>query len=332
MNKILLNPGPTNTLYLVKETQTKFSDVCHRTEDFLSLLDDTKRLLLSLFGNGRDMSEWNVSIFGGSGTAAMESLISSLIDEVTIIVAGKYGQRAVDIMSVYDIPNSVIKCSNIQQLQPSEQIKKLYFVENETTTGEKFDLKKISTLFPNSRLYIDATSSFGASEYQQFMDKIDALSFCSNKCLQSTPGLGIVLWRKNLKVYKRNYYLNLNKYVNKLPFTVPVQSIAALNSALLSNNVLNNKELFDRRSNKLIKDLSVIGIECINTNPCNSIIGFRHPTMNYECLKNFLFKKDIVIYDGIDGVENSFRVSTMSTLFDVKYSYIMRCFYDSCLS
>ena len=329
MNKILLNPGPTNTLDQVKEAQTKYSDVCHRTDEFLSLLCETKELILKAFGGKIDMSEWNVSIFGGSGTAAMESLISSLIDDITIVVAGKYGQRALEIMSVYNIKNETFHCENINQLSADDKKEKLYFVENETTTGEKFDLKKMVALYPNCKFYIDATSSFGASDYKKYLDKIDALSFCSNKCLQSTPGLGIVLWRKKLKTYRRNYYLNLEQYTKKLPFTLPVQSVAALNSSLKSKALFNSEKEFNDRRDKVIKDFRNIGIHCINKNPSNSIIGFIHPTKSYKALKQYLYNRNIIIYDGIKDVENSFRISTMSVLFDKKYSYILRCFDDS---
>ena len=332
MNKILLNPGPTNTLEQVKEAQTKYSDVCHRTDEFLFLLDETKQLILKTFGGKMDMSEWNVSIFGGSGTAAMESLISSLINNVGVIIAGKYGQRALEIMSVYNIKNETIYCDNIDELLIDNKRKKVYFVENETTTGEKFDLKKMISLYPNCKFYIDATSSFGASDYRKYLDRIDAISFCSNKCLQSTPGLGIVLWRKNLKVYHRNYYLNLKKHTDRLPFTLPVQSVAALNYSLKARASFNTEKAFNDRRDKIIQDFQNIGIKCINKNPSNSVIGFKHPTKSYEELEQYLQCRNIVIYNGIKDIKNSFRVSTMSTLFDEKYSYILRCFNDSCLS
>ena len=44
---MLLNPGPTNTRERTKYAQHRGSDVCHRTEDFKSVLEETKELLFN---------------------------------------------------------------------------------------------------------------------------------------------------------------------------------------------------------------------------------------------------------------------------------------------
>ena len=330
MNNILLNPGPTNTLECVKAAQTNSSDVCHRTEEFTELLAKTKKSLLNRFSPEASFEEWNVTIFGGSGTAAMESLISSLLLEATVIVAGKYGQRATDIMLLHKIKTKKIYCETKEELDYSDNKFNLYFVENETTTGEKFDLESISKLFPKSRMYVDATSAFGATDYTKYLKQIDAISFCSNKCLQSTPGLGIIIWKKCLEVFDRSYYLSLNKYINNsLPFTPPVQSVAALNMALIASRT--TEEQYTVRKNRIIEDFKKINIKCVNKNPSNSIIGFCHPNKSYKQLKKILKNDNIIIYEGILNIKNSFRISTMSVEFDRKYEYIMRCFSDSCI-
>ena len=156
------------------------------------------------------------------------------------------------------------------------------------------------------------------------------MSFCGNKCLQSTPGVGIVIWDSNLKINSKSYYCDLNRYIrNDIPFTLPVQSIYALNETLKISD--NNQNIFRNRTDKLINDLKKINIECINVYPSNSIIGFKHPNMDYETLKDYLYKKNIVIYAGIAGIENSFRLSTMSNLFDKKYKFLIKRLYDSCI-
>ena len=156
------------------------------------------------------------------------------------------------------------------------------------------------------------------------------MCFCSNKCLQSTPGLGIVIFNKDLKIKKRSYYLNLEKYIgDDIPFTLPVQSVYALNKTLKISK--NNKDSFDSRRDRLIKEFEKLGIICINENPSNSIIGFIHPKMNYEKLRDFLLNENIVIYAGIKGIKNSFRISTMSTKFDKNFNRIIGLFHETCL-
>ena len=327
-NKFLLNPGPTNTRFRTKYAQWKGSDVCHRTPEFYEILDETKNLLLNRFDSS---SNFKIALMSGSGTTAMEAMISSLISKkITIINAGIYGQRAIDMLKIYDIKYNEIKCKNIDELKPNKKYRNVYFVENETTTGEKFDVGKMSKLYPKAKFYIDATSSFGSSDYRDVMNQISALSFCSNKCLQSTPGVGMVIWDSKLKIKSKSYYCDLKRYIgDDIPFTLPVQSVYALNKTLKIST--NNQDTFRNRRDMLIGDLGKIGIECINIYPSNSIIGFKHPTMDYETLKDYLYEKGIVIYAGIKGVKNSFRLSTMSVLFEKKYKVLIKRLHDSCL-
>ncbi len=327
MTDVLLNPGPTNTRFQTKLSQWLGSDICHRTSGFREILSETQSLLLERFG---EKQEFHASLFGGSGTLAMEAMISSLItDSITVINAGTYGERAIEIMKVYDIPYREIKSPSINNLNKDEEVKKLYFVENETTTGEKFSLSKMTQLFPNASFFIDSTSAFGASDYSPFLTRIEALSFCSNKCLQSTPGLGCVIWRKTLDIMPRNYYGDLSKYIGpSIPFTLPVQVVAALNKTLKISG--GGEQFFTQRSKLLISALSPLGIECVNECPSNSIIGFKHPVMDYSTLESFLKSRGIIIYSGIPGVKNSFRLSTMSVIFEKKFSKVMQALKLSC--
>lgn len=327
MSKLLLNPGPTNTRLSTKIAQWLGSDVCHRTDEFYDTLRDTKQLLLDMVSfKAKDL--FHVALFGGTGTTAMEAMISSLIpchEPVVLINAGKYGIRAMKMMNIYGIPYREVISSNIDDLKPISHARNVYFVENETSTGEKYDLNKMKQLYPNAKFFIDATSAFGASDYRKHLDCIGALSLCSNKCLQSTPGVSIVIFRKDIEIVPKTCYMNLEAYIkDEMPFTMPVQSMTALRHTLC--NVYDNEKLFNSRRNRLISDFKKFGIECLNKNPCNAIIGFRHPVKNYDRLRQHLLQKGIVIYSGIDGIENSFRISTISVDFDRKYSKLLRAF------
>lgn len=333
--KILLNPGPTNTRAETKQAQMDGSDVCHRTEDFYTILNETKTMLLQRMtkdsGLTFDNDTWHVALIGGSGTTAMEAMMSSLgnSDSPTkVIKAGKYGERISDMLNIYGVGHDIVKANSIQDLESDNSSVDLFFVENETTNGEKYSIKDITSLYQNAKLFIDTTSAFGASDYSKHLDKIQAMSFCSNKCLQSTPGLGIVIWRKDLPVFEKNHYCYLNRYTKTIPpFTVPVQSIYALHETLKISD--DNTDLFDSRLGNLISSFKEIGITCIDKKPCNSIIGFTHPKLSYDELNAFLSKKDIVIYEGIPGYENSFRVATMSVDFDDKFETIIQVFKES---
>tara|TARA_R110001599_G_scaffold322116_1_gene533075 strand:+ start:339 stop:1331 length:993 start_codon:yes stop_codon:yes gene_type:complete len=327
-NKLLLNPGPTNTALMTKIKQFLGTDVCHREQSFKETLSDLKRLILNV-GN----INGNVSILAGSGTTALEAMITSLCPPDTLVIdAGKYGSRAVKIFNTYNIDCKVLKSKTSEDLSVSRNIKWVYFVENETSTGENYSLDAMIEKFPNAKFFIDATSSFGATDYSQFDKKIAALSFCSNKCMQSTPGLGIVVWKDYLEVKQRTFFTSLAHYKgDNLPFTLPTQSVAALFYVTKKLSDKNNKTLFNTRRTKIIKALKIVGINCINENPANSIIAFVHPKLSYLELHNFLLARGIVIYSGVPGIKNSFRISTMSVKFDNKFLKIKEAFHDSCL-
>lgn len=326
MGQILLNPGPTNTRAITKLKQWIGSDVCHRTEDFESVLLNLKTSLISRFGD----ESFSIAVLAGSGTAALDAMISSLgTSNMTIIDAGSYGARACDIATTYNISHTRVISKTIDDLSFNECAKLVYFVENETSTGEHYNLARMLEIYPNAKFMIDATSSFGASEYFNLHEKIAAISFCSNKCLQSTPGLGVVIWHPSMKAEKRSYYGFLELYKDNLPFTLPVQSVYSLDETMKHNK--DNKKIFDKRMSRLIDCFFKMGINCLNTHPSNSVAAFHHPSKSYDELKEFLFRKGIVIYSGVPSVSNSFRVSTMSVDFDRKFKKIEGAFRDSCV-
>ena len=327
MGKILLNPGPTNTSFFTKIKQWFGTDVCHRTEEFASDFLKLQDGLLQFYGDNSRA----IAIMGGSGTTALEAMISSVVpDDCLFVDAGSYGKRAIDIARTYKIKTKTIKSKSADDLLQDKYPKYVYFVENETSTGEKYSLEQMCRVYPNSKFFIDATSAFGATNYEPYHDKIAAISFCSNKCLQSTPGLGIVIWNPELETHGRSFYGDLTKYgKEKMPFTVPVQSASALLQVISKQK--NNEHLFNARMEKLIYTLRQFGIQCISRNPSNSVVAFVHPTKTYEELRQFLLKKNIVIYSGVAGINNSFRISTMSYKFDKTFSKVMRALNDSCI-
>jgi 2-aminoethylphosphonate-pyruvate transaminase len=329
MKTILLNPGPTNTLDEVKNVHNAYTDFCHRTEEFEKIYQSLKTRILDFFA-GQFSDEWEIAILGGSGTSALESMIVSLVpDKTHLIIAGKYGHRAAQIFKSYNIAFTQEVCSNSLEVK-SSKIENLYFVENETTTGEKFSLAEMVDKFPKAKFFIDATSSFGASDYLPHLNQIAAISFCSNKCLQSPAGLAFVLYRKTSVVQSRpSYTLNVTTYQNEMPFTIPPQLVAAAEKSL---SLYKNQETkFNQRRNRIVSDLQDLGIRCINKNPSNSVIGFQHPTLDYEEIKESLSNHNIIIYSGIPDIPRSFRVSTMSVLFDSQYKKILEAFRETCV-
>ena len=98
---ILLNPGPATTTDTVKNAQV-VPDICPREKEFGEVMEFVSKELTNLVA---DNDEYTTVLFGGSGTAAVESMISSVVDKdiLLIINNGAYGKRICEMAEIYDL-------------------------------------------------------------------------------------------------------------------------------------------------------------------------------------------------------------------------------------
>lgn len=170
---ILLNPGPATTTDSVKLAQI-VPDICPREEEFSQLLQDITIELTKIVA---ESTSYTTVLFGGSGTAAVESVISSVVPQdggILIINNGSYGQRMCQMAKVYDLPfieytsplTDPIDLVDLEGvIQNSQgQISHLAVVHHETSTGLLNDISQIGLLCKkyNIDLIVDAMSSFAA--------------------------------------------------------------------------------------------------------------------------------------------------------------------------
>ena len=73
LKKILLNPGPATTSTSVKMSQI-VEDICPRVNQFGELMNEIREDLTKIVANNEDFT---TILFGGSGPADVESVISS---------------------------------------------------------------------------------------------------------------------------------------------------------------------------------------------------------------------------------------------------------------
>lgn len=100
---IIFSPGPANISERVRRALT-LPDIGHREEESSWLLNDVKTLLARVLKI--DGQDYEVVVFSGSGTLAIEALITSLAGwakTLFIISNGIYGERARDIALTYGI-------------------------------------------------------------------------------------------------------------------------------------------------------------------------------------------------------------------------------------
>ena len=251
--EVLLNPGPATTTDSVKYAQVQ-ADICPRENEFgdvMGWISDELSLMVGKPGRVETV------LFGGSGTAGDEAMISSCVPQggkLLIVDNGAYGARMAKMASVYGIDYDTFKSDGISRLDipalekaiAGGKYTHMAIVYHETTTGILNPVPEICRICHEHGVVtiVDAVSAFAAIPIDMDRDCIDFMSSTSNKNIQGMAGLAFVFCRKDaleaIKDYPmRNYYLNIYdqyKYYkdkNQMRFTPPVQTAYALRQAIL---------------------------------------------------------------------------------------------------
>lgn len=340
---ILLNPGPATTTDSVKFAQV-VPDICPRENDFFHIMNFVSSELTSLVA---DIDQYATVLFGGSGTAAVESILSSVMTDGAIVIInnGAYGKRLCEIAKAYQLdwiefkspPDNAIQLDELQSFIQGlpQTVSYLAVVHNETTTGLLNDVEAIGTICKekNIEMMVDAMSSFAAIPIDMKKMNISYLAASSNKNLQGMAGISFVIAKKSeLEKEKTtkptNYYLNLySQYqyfieTGQMRFTPPVQTIYALKQAIIELKNEGVKERYERYSQlweTLIAGLTRLGYKYIvpKENHSKLITAIVEPTCktyDFTKMHDFFYKNRITIYPGKLKNMNSFRVANIGDL------------------
>lgn len=345
---ILLNPGPATTTDRVKYAQV-VPDICPREEEFGRLMKDVSHQLTCVVG---DHALYTTILFSGSGTAAVESILSSVIDQdlVVIINNGKYGKRMCEMAEAYQLnfleyqssPHTAIDMNSLEAFiqNVEKKISHLAVVHNETTTGLLNNIELLGKMCKqyNIEMIVDAMSSFAAIPIQMAEMNISYLAASSNKNLQGMAGISFVIAdRTKLETIKnitpRNHYLNLYKQYqhfsesNQMRFTPPVQTIYALHQAIKELETEGISARYERYSQSwycLIQGITRLGLthlvdEKDHSKIVTSIIEPECEKYNFQEMHDFFYNQGFTIYPG--KLENmpTFRVANIG---DITYKDI----------
>jgi 2-aminoethylphosphonate-pyruvate transaminase len=180
---------------------------------------------LSLMAGKPDRVE--TVIFGGSGTAADEAMISSCVPDsgrLLIIDNGAYGERFAKIAGAYKLNFEVFKSSGFLPLDREAVQARLLegkfthfaVVYHETTTGLLNPVPELCRFCHEHSIttIVDAVSAFAAVPIDMDRDHIDFMASTSNKNIQGMAGVAFVFCRTEAleatqSYPMRNYYLNL---------------------------------------------------------------------------------------------------------------------------
>lgn len=345
--KLLFNPGPTNVSESVRNA-LRTEDICHREKEFAEVLIRVNKNLIKLF-NGEGTHE--SVIFISSGTGSNEAIINGINGKILVINNGKYSKRILEIINRYHIPNTDLVFDPNRPVDLDiieEQLKKdssythIFVVHHETTTGIISPIHEIGLLAKkyNVVFCVDSISGLGGHPFDLKNDNIGFCSVSANKCLESFPGVSMVLCKaeeiKKLKGQARSFYFDLYSQWEKelkgeTPFTPAVQLIYALDIAIkefIEEGYENRIKRYEGLALRMRQGLQKLGFELllmpddIQSNILTSIIIPEN--INYWDMHDRLKDRGITIYSDNSVLSHGrFRVATMGSITNLDIDFFL---------
>ncbi len=340
--QFLFCPGPVNISLNVKEAV--HNEIGHREVEFSKLVKSINSKLLKLY-EIKNTKLYHPVLITGSGTAANESVLSSVVGKSNILIIsnGEFGERLYEISTIHNPTNTKLlkfgwgqrfDFKKIEEFIKQNDIRLLAMVHHETSTGMLNPIKEIGKIAKrNNVLFIvDTVSSIGA-------EKIDIeesnIAFCigtASKAIGSLPGVAFVIGeKKEFKKLKnlpaKTAYLNLYKFYHystkfaQTPNTPAVQLFFSFEQAL--NNI--HKEGIEKRrqhiknmTQALRKGLKDMGLSfVIDELDMSSVLTTVNTPdyIDFETLKKKLREKSIIIYNGKGPLHNRvFQVGNIGAI------------------
>ena len=343
MRAILLNPGPVSLSDAVRRAAVR-ADLCHREPEFFQLQSRVRGGLLDVYGCAA--VDWAAVLLGGSGTTALEAMLTSLPGRdarLLVIENGVYGERISRIAEIHGISfealrhewTEAIDCSRVEEALAKGGFTHLAAVHHETTTGRLNDVAALARLCEEHgvSLLLDAVSSFGAEAIPFESPALAGCAGTANKCLHGIPGLCfVVARRKALEASAeppRTLYLHLPLWLaqqdrESTPFTPPVNGLLALDKALEElagqGGWSARHARYSRLSRGVRRALAARGVETLlppGESSCVLTSYLIPEGRTYEQIHDALKQWGFVIYAGQGSlVAELFRISTMGDITD----------------
>lgn len=341
---ILLNPGPV-TLSARVRAALHGPDLCHREEEYADLQDEVRRRLLEVYD--LDPSVWAAVVLGGSGTAAMEAMVSSLVPAtgtLAVVENGVYGERLSRIATIHGLAGTSLTRPWGADISPdavaalldhSPVPTHLAVVHHETTTGRLNPIDRIGAACRERGVgvLLDAVSSFGAEPIDFEAWGITACAGTANKCLHGVPGVAFVIVRRDAllpdSVPPRTLSLDLGTWCRAqdtrgTPFTPPVTAMQACAEALREHaeegGVAARRACYETRAHLVAQGFEDLGIAPLLRERESSVVlrSWQLPAgVSYDTLHDGLKKRGFVIYAGQGVLARAvFRVAVMGDLGD----------------
>ena len=341
MRAILLNPGPVSLSEAVRKAAVS-ADLCHREPEYFQLQARVREDLLGVYGCDREA--WATVLLGGSGTTALEAMLTSLPGRgarLLVLENGVYGERIARIAEIHGIDfdalqfgwTDAIDFAQVEEALAGGGFSHLAAVHHETTTGRLNDVARLAQICEQHGvdLLLDTVSSFGAEAIPFDSPALAACAVTANKCLHGIPGLCFVVARRAALVEAvqppRSLYLHLPLWLEKqdqdsTPFTPPVNALLALDKALEELRAHGGWQArharYTRLADRVRRGLEARGVRTLLPQDDSScvLVAYRIPDgMTYTSIHDGLKQWGFVIYAGQGSLaEELFRISTMGDI------------------
>ncbi len=341
--KRLLNPGPVTLTDRVRQAMTR-EDLCHRETVFANLQAAVRTGLTSVYRETE--SEYSAVLLTGSGTAAVEAMVGSLVPAAgkpVVAANGVYGERIAEILTLQGKPFTMVRASWTEaidvesiarELESDEDITHVIAVHHETTTGRLNDLTRVGELCRAHAvpLLLDAVSSFGAESIEFDRWNVQACAATANKCLHGVPGVSFVLARQSAFADRESgsptLYLDLFRHRQAQDaghplFTPAVHVTYALHEALAE---LDDRGGWEARrchyrslSQRVRAGLEHLGLDLLlgdESQYASMLSSFvLPPGLAYERLADDLLRRGFVVYPGQASLKDAIvRIAVMGDL------------------
>lgn len=302
---VLMNPGPVMTSPAVKAALVHH-DMCHRDQDYSDVVGRLRDKLLPLFGAG---PEHELVLVTGSGTAAMELAISSVVPpdkRLLTVENGAFGERLGEIAELHGIARVSLRkpwgalpeaAEVAALLDQHPEVAVVAMIHHETSVGVMNPVAAVGKVCRERDvlLVVDAVSSLGAEDLDVVRDHVDLAFSSANKCLHGVSGVSFLcvaprVWPRVEAVAPRVYYLDLKRYrkyvreIAQTPFTPAVSTLFALETAVdelvAQGGIASRREVYRRRNLRIRRVLSDLGFQSFtNTGrESHTIVTMRVPS------------------------------------------------------
>ena len=276
--------------------------ISHRSSVFMNKMDKIRNALC-------DMTDAKYAeVVVGTGTLGNDIVAAQLTQiegDGLILANGEFGYRLIDHAARFNLSfitvekewNTPISISEIEHcLRENPNIKWVWTVHCETSTGYLYDLEKIEELCLKYgvELCVDASSSVGVVPVS--LKNVRMATTVSGKALGSYPGLVIIFHREKLRQNDNlPRYLDMGMYqaYNGTPFTHSSNLLNALHVALQKVD----RSLFEIRASFIRKFLKENGYNFLgNETYSPGIITICLPSyQSSQALGDYLKSKNILI-------------------------------------